>query len=109
MVWRRVSVIFPLRSTYLDPNPDCVTTFDDRMAHKGRKDRGPGIIDVIDNTLTYSVAVDELNPLLGLGDTVLIWADTKFKKVSDRAPNTEAGDGCAKPEVASEVISLILD
>jgi len=92
----------------LDPNPDCVATFDERMVHKGRKDRGPGIIDVAANTLTYSVAVDDLNPSLELGDTVLIWADTKFKKVSDRAPNTESGDGCVKPEVASEVISLVL-
>ena len=93
----------------LDPNPDCVTTFDDRMAHKGRKDRGPGMIDVFGSTLTFRVGVDELNPFLGLGDTVLIWADTKLKNVTDKAPNTESGDGCDKPEVASEVISLELN
>ncbi len=46
---------------------------------------------------------------LGLGDTVLIWADTKLRKDTDKAPNTESGDGCAKPEVASEVISLELN
>ncbi len=52
---------------------------------------------------------DELNPFLGFGDTVLIWTDTKLKKDTDKAPNTESGDGCATPEVASEVISLELN
>ena len=66
------------------------------------------MIDVADNTLTYRVAVAELSPFLGFGDAMLIWADAKFKNVTDRAPNTESGDGCAKPEVASEVLSLIL-
>ena len=40
---------------------------------------------------------------------MLIWADTKRKKFVDRAPNTESGDECAKPEVASEVLSLVLN
>ena len=93
----------------LAENPDCVTTFDDRMAHKGRNDRGPGMIDVAENTLTYRVAVDELNPFLNLGNTVLIWAGTKRKQVTDKAPNTESGDGCEKPQVASEVVTLILN
>ena len=91
-----------------DPNPVCVQTWDDRMAHKGTDDRGPGTIDVFGDTLTYRVTVDELNPGLALGDTVLVWADTRLKKVTDRAPNTESGDGCAKPEVAAEVLSLEL-
>ena len=34
---------------------------------------------------------------------------TKLKKDTDKAPNTESGVGCAKPEVASEVISLELN
>ena len=66
------------------------------------------MLDVAANTLTYSVAIDDLNPSLELGDTVLIWADTKFKKTTDSAPNTESGDGCAKPEVVSEVLSVVL-
>ena len=97
----------------LDPNPDCVSTYDDRMIHKGRRDRGPGTIEVDGDVLTYSVDVDDLNPGLELGDTVLIWADTKRKtkrkNVIDRAPNTETGDECAKPEVANEVLSLELN
>ncbi len=60
------------------------------------------------NTL-FRVGVDELDPFLGLGDTVLIWTDTRFKNVTDRAPNTESGDGCPKPEVAIEVIPLELN
>ena len=67
------------------------------------------MIDVSGSTLTFRVGVDELNPLLELGDTVLVWADTRVKNVTDKAPNTESGDGCAKPEVPSEVMSLTLD
>ena len=93
----------------LDPNPDCVRTWDDRMIHKGRKDAGPGAIDVDGDSLIFRVGVAELNPFLQLGDTVLIWTDTKLKKVTDKAPNTESGDGCPRPEVANEVISLELN
>ncbi len=93
----------------LDPNPDCVRTWDDRMMHKGSHERGPGMIDVFGSTLTFRVGVDELSPFLELGDTVLIWADTKFKEITDKAPNTEPGDGCPKPEVSGEVSSVILN
>jgi hypothetical protein len=93
----------------LDPNPDCVRTWDDRMVHKGMNDQGPGMIDVVGSTLTFRVGVPELNPFLELSDTVLIWTDTKLKNDTDRTPNTEPGDGCARPEVASEVISLELN
>lgn len=93
----------------LDLNPHCVRTQDDRMIHRGMQDRGPGMIDVLGSTLTFRVSVDELNPFPELGDTVLIWADTKFKNVTDKAPNTETGDGCARPEVTGEVLSLELN
>ena len=93
----------------LDANPDCVRTWDDRVMHKGGHGQGPGMIDVFGSTLTFRVGVDELNPFLGLGDTVLIWTATKFQQDADRTPNIETGDGCAKPEVSSEVISLELN
>jgi hypothetical protein len=97
----------------LDPNPDCVRTFDHRMFHEGTRDRG-GTIDVTGNTLTFRVAVDALNPNLGLGDTVLIWAKAKHtnasgRRITDKAPTTETGDKCAKPQVPIEVISLTLN
>ena len=79
------------------------------MAHRGTRDQGPGTIEVDGNTLTYRVAVDELNPGLGLGDYVLISAQTLREDVTDNAPTTEGGDGCDMPEVASEVISLELN
>ena len=78
------------------------------MTHEGRKDRGPGKIDVDGDTLTFRVGVVELDPFLGSTDTVLIWTDTKLKKVTDKAPNTEQGNGCDKPEVLSEGLSLEL-
>ncbi len=40
---------------------------------------------------------------------ILIWADTQFKGISDRAPNTEFGDLCAKPESSAEVLALSLE
>ena len=78
------------------------------MTHKGRKDSGPGMIDVNGDTLTFSVGIGELDPFLGSTDTVLIWTDTKLKKVTDKAPNTESGNGCDKSEALSEVLSLEL-
>ncbi len=93
----------------LDPNPDCVDTWDDKMTHKGGNDSGPGAINVDGNTLTFRAGVVELDPFLMSNDTVLIWTDSKLKNVTDKAPNTEPGDGCAKPEVAGEVLSLELN
>lgn len=96
----------------VDGSDFCVTTSDDTMmrrSHKGNdKDTGPGIISADTNTLTFTVPVDDLNPSLALGDTVYIWADTQHKGIKDRAPNTEGGDGCAKPEVLGEVLALVL-
>jgi len=92
----------------LEPNPDCMSTWDDRMTHKGRKDHGLGTIELVGNTLTFWVGADELDPFLVSGDIVLVWTDTKLKKVTDKTPNTEPGDGCARPEVASEVLSVIV-
>ena len=70
--------------------------------------QGPGMIDVFGNILTFRVGVAELDPFLGPDDTVLIWASTQLKNVTDNAPNTESGDGCGNPQVAKEVLSLIL-
>jgi Protein of unknown function (DUF1554) len=50
-----------------------------------------------------------LNPALTAGDTVFIWADTQLKGIVDRAPNTDASDGCADPEVPAEVLALLLE
>jgi len=93
----------------LDPNPDCVRTYDERIVYRNGNARGPGIINQIGNTLIFSVTIDELDPGLELGDTVLIWTDTKAKNITDKAPNTESGDDCEKPQVAGEVITLTLD
>jgi hypothetical protein len=96
----------------MDENDFCVTTSDDTMmyrVHRGRgKATGPGVIEVNGDTLTYTVALAELSTDLMTGDTVYIWADTHWNGIRDRAPNTEEADGCAKPEVASETLCLLL-
>ena len=79
------------------------------MGQQGRRDHGPGTIDVFENVFTFRVGVHELDPFLGSEDTVLIWTESKHGEVTDRAPNIESGDGCARPEVAIEVIPLVLN
>ena len=93
----------------VDENDFCATTSDDTMMHRSKKDTGPGMISSDTNRLTFTVPVNDLNPALLIGDTVYIWADTHGKKVGDRAPNTEGGDGCSKPEVETEVLALTLE
>ena len=97
-----------------NPDPDlCCTTSDDtmmtRVHRNSSKDTGPGMITVIGDKITYMVTLAELGLDPQQGDTkVLIWADTHFQGISDRAPNTEWGDGCAKPESLTEVLELSL-
>jgi len=97
-----------------DSDPDlCCTTSDDTMmtrVHRGStKDTGPGMTSVSGDMITYMVTLAELGLDANmLPPEILIWADTQFKGISDRAPNTEWGDGCAKPESSTEVLALSL-
>ncbi|MEE9300395.1 MAG: hypothetical protein V3V17_04645 [Alphaproteobacteria bacterium] len=90
------------------------TTFDDTMEHHGRKDKGPGMFEVDpdfvsdDHILKFTVPLAELNAPLGSGDPVFIWAGTQLKGTRDQAPNTEAGDNCYQPELASEALELTI-
>jgi hypothetical protein len=96
-----------------DSDPDlCCTTSDDTMmtrVHRGStKDTGPGMTSVSGDMITYMVTLAELGLDANmLPPEILIWADTQFKGISDRAPNTEWGDGCAKPESSTEVFPLV--
>jgi hypothetical protein len=97
----------------IDEADFCVTTSDDTMIFRGHrglgKTTGPGDIVVsLPVTISYTVPLAELSTDLMTGDTVYIWADTQWKGIRDRAPNTEEADGCAKPEVASETLELVL-
>jgi hypothetical protein len=96
-----------------DFNPNCLTTSDDTMIirrHRGDwKSTGPGEIGVFpgNNAIAYIISVgDEID--VNPGDTVLIWADTQYKGIADRAPDTESSDGCSKPQNAGEVLTLLL-
>jgi hypothetical protein len=93
---------------FITPDDFCVTTSDNTMMHRSKKDTGPGQIMVYDNVLTYRVTLAELRPGLEIGDTIFVWADTQYKGLQDRAPDTDASDGCAKPEAESELIELVL-
>lgn len=62
-----------------------------------------------DVSLTFMVTLAELGLDPQQGDTeVLIWADTQRKNLRDRAPNTDSGNGCSKPETLAEVLVLPL-
>jgi hypothetical protein len=90
----------------VDANDFCATTSDSGMMRKGTKNTGPGTITVVGSTLHYEVSLAALNPALMEGDTVYIWADTQANTVVDRAPNTDRSDGCADPELDTEVLAL---
>ena len=42
------------------------------------------------------------------GDDIEIWADIQSNGVADRAPDTNGGDGCAKPQEEAEVLGIEL-
>ena len=91
-----------------DGNQSCVTTSDDTMMLRGNRETGPGdIVNPSDsNTITYTVSYAELG-LVG-GDPILVWVDTQYKGIKDRAPDTNSGDGCSKPQILDEVIQHTL-
>ncbi len=94
--------------TFINDDDICVSTDDDGMMHRANKDNGPGTISVAGTELTYVVNMAELDLDLEIGDTILVWADIQNKGIKDRAPDTNASDGCDKPEVAGEYIELEL-
>ena len=72
-----------------------------------RRDSGTGIIELIGNVLTYTITYAELG--LSSGDKVLLWVETSYLGIHERVPNTNSTDGCSKPELPKEVISLTLN
>ncbi len=96
--------------TLIDNNLSCMTTSDITKMHGMHKQinkyTGPGIIDLIDNVLTYTVSYAELG--VASGDEILLWVATNYIGIHERAPNTNGTDGCAKHQFPEEVISLTL-
>jgi hypothetical protein len=97
--------------TLIDNNLSCLTTSDVTKMHgihqQINKDTGPGIIDLVGNVLTYTVSYAELG--LTSGDDVLLWVETYYIGMHERAPNTDSSDGCSKQQFSEEVISLTLN
>ncbi len=107
-------------------NPACRTTSDTIGVHTGgaaeTKNGGPVAITVDKTTMTYStdtgtVTLEKYSIVfrvrykdLGVfaGDDIEIWADIQSNGIADRAPNTNGGDGCAKPQEGAEVLSIEL-
>ena len=96
--------------TLIDNNLNCLTTSDVTKMHGIHKQinkyTGPGIIDLVDNILTYTVSYAELG--LTSGDNILLWVATNYIGIHERVPNTDGTDGCTKHQFPKEVISLIL-
>ncbi len=93
-----------------DSDETCQTTSDDTMMRRGTRETGPGIITEDTDMLWYEVDYDELTKNgfdLVSGDQVLIWVDTQFRGINDRAPNTQ--EPCSKPQTLGEVIDLTLE
>lgn len=91
-------------------NPSCVNTSDATSIHaigpNGPKDSGPGTIRVIGSRIVYTVRYKDLD--LIPGDELEVWADTRTEGIADRAPNTDGGDGCSKPQTQGEVLGIEL-
>ncbi len=118
------------------PDPgDCETSSDTGVMYRLHKNGtgrvyGPGTVVDDEDTITFTVAYEDLfNPgdpdgpdnipsnsddipasrHVDDGDTVHLWVDVQQKQICDRAPFTDDSNGCAKPEFASEVITIVLD
>lgn len=107
-------------------NTACRTTSDTIGIHTGgaaeAKNGGPVAIKIDKTTMTHStetgtVSVEKYTIVfrvrykdLGVfaGDDVEIWADIQSDGIADRAPNTNGGDGCAKPQEEEELLSIEL-
>jgi hypothetical protein len=83
----------------------CATLADTVVAQTPRGHRGIGSSRIVGNEVRFVVPLDKLGvgapkqqPLIGL------WATSTLGTVEDRAPNREAGDDCAEPQVATETL-----
>jgi hypothetical protein len=65
-----------------------------------------GTVTVERYTIVYKVRYKDLGVFAG--DDVEVWADIQSNGISDRAPNTNGGDGCAKPQEEDELLSIEL-
>ena len=67
---------------------------------------GPGTVTLERYSIVYRVRYKDLG--LFAGDDLEVWADIQSNGATDRAPNTNAGDGCAKPQDEEEVLGIEL-
>lgn len=107
-------------------NEDCRTMSDTIGIHTGgsaaTKNGGPVVTNIDKTSMTYStntgtVTVEKYSIVfrvrykdLGVfaGDDMEVWADIQLGGVADRAPNTNGGDSCAKPQDNEEVLGIEL-
>ena len=100
---------------------DCETSDDDGVMYRVHKNGtgkvyGPGTVDdttfsdVLVFTVPYAGLLDDQETPVAVAtdDVVHLWVDVQQKGICDRAPNTDDTDGCAKPEIPDEVISIKL-
>ncbi len=67
---------------------------------------GPGTVTLERYVIVYKVRYKDLGVFAG--DDMEIWADIQSNGVADRAPDTNGGDGCAKPQEEDEVLGIEL-
>jgi hypothetical protein len=91
----------------------CADEQDDTLTWRETKATGPGAFyyddefEAFDVGLYYAIFnLSELNPGIGIGDTVALWATAKNRGVMDRVPDTDGSDGCSEPQTPGEVVSL---
>jgi len=105
----------------VDGNLTCITTSDDTSMRRGTRQTGPGSWGAPVNngdgttslvlTVPYNDLIRDDGTVVAAGQTVYIWADTHFKGILDRAPDTfvDAADICPEPQSINEVLRATLN
>jgi hypothetical protein len=89
-----------------DGNPHCLDVADLQAMWNRKKGVGPGSVSVSGNTLEFRVKPAEFQPPVPSGRSVRLWVEAQTKGLVDRAPNTNASDGCAAPQYLGEATTV---
>ncbi len=106
--WRTTSDTIAIHAggTAAATNSGAVAITVDKTTMSQSKDSGTGTVTLERYIIVYRVRYKELG--IFAGDDLEVWADIRSKGATDRAPNTNAGDGCAKPQEDEELLSIEL-
>lgn len=95
-----------VNASLADGNPFCLDTDDTGLMLANGRTHGPGTIVVVGDTMTFTVPVTSLSP--APAETVRYRADVQYRGIADMAPRVDASDGCSRPQVSTEMQTVVL-